>query len=798
MALHTPRNLNRLAAGAADMLPAMRSSIAGRRTFGSFGIEGASWREQQRNAATLVGNGATTPARTALASSSGTVRSASRISNAFSTGRTFSSASRSTPLATRTPIRTSLVGLTQQRTLFGSGWGSQTSRNLLAQMEQTANNNPGSATAQNAFYQGLLRANMPEILVERYQTGRYATNTATDQAYSRALESLGGAQVGGGAMGNMAGRSQMNNNHNGMSNEQLQAIGQAVGARSYGGNVGISKTGSGAKSEPLYVVVDESMGSSIFKWVKFIAVFAGVSYIVLVLFTLLIEATGMRSKIGGAQNAEAKPELQKTRFSDVHGCEEAKEELQELVEFLKAPDSFSTLGGKLPKGVLLTGPPGTGKTLLARAVAGEAGVPFFYMSGSEFDEIYVGVGAKRVRELFTAARAKSPAIIFIDELDAIGGKRNEKDAAYAKQTLNQLLTELDGFDQDVGVIIIGATNFPQSLDKALTRPGRFDRNVVVPLPDVRGRVAILKHHLKNIRVDASVDATEIARGSPGFSGAELENLVNQAAVYASKNKQTKVTIKDLIWAKDKILMGAERRSAIIQPKDREMTAYHEGGHALVAMLTKGCDPLYKATIMPRGRALGITFSLPEMDKVSESKKELLARLDMCMGGKVAEQIVYGEENVTTGASSDIQNATGIAYYMVTSAGMSEKLGNVDLNSDPGKLSGQTRLLIDQEVRRLVEEGKERATKLLTENREALNRLAKALVEYETLDREEMEKVVRGEKLPNKLKIDVDVPVKMPEAKPTPIADTPVGIPSSNASKPDGDGAAGNPYPTASP
>ncbi|SMQ49164.1 unnamed protein product [Zymoseptoria tritici ST99CH_1A5] len=669
-------------------------------------------------------------------------------------------------------------------------------------MEQTANNNPGSATAQNAFYQGLLRANMPEILVERYQTGRYATNAATDQAYSKALESLGGASLGGGAIGHMVGRSQMNNNmnngmNNGMSNEQLQAIGQAVGARAYGSNVGISKQGSGAKSEPLYVVVDESMGSTIFKWVKFIAVFAFASYITLVLFTLFIEATGMRSKIGGAQNAEAKPELQKTRFSDVHGCEEAKEELQELVEFLKAPDSFSTLGGKLPKGVLLTGPPGTGKTLLARAVAGEAGVPFFYMSGSEFDEIYVGVGAKRVRELFTAARGKSPAIIFIDELDAIGGKRNEKDAAYAKQTLNQLLTELDGFDQDVGVIIIGATNFPQSLDKALTRPGRFDRNVVVPLPDVRGRVAILKHHMKNIRVDASVDATEIARGSPGFSGAELENLVNQAAVHASKNKQSKVTVKDLIWAKDKIMMGAERRSAVIQPKDREMTAYHEGGHALVSMLTAGSTPLYKATIMPRGQALGITFSLPEMDKVSESKKELLARLDMCMGGKVAEQIVYGEENVTTGASSDIQNATGIAYYMVTSAGMSEKLGNVDLRSDPDKLSGQTKLLIDQEVRRLVEEGKERATKLLTENREALNRLAKALVEYETLDREEMEKVVRGETLPNKLKINVDVPVKKPESKPTPIDELP--IPGNNAPTPAEDGGATKPsYPAASP
>ncbi|KAH0049925.1 ATP-dependent metallopeptidase Hfl, partial [Aureobasidium melanogenum] len=261
-----------------------------------------------------------------------------------------------------------------------------------------------------------------------------------------------------------------------------QAAGQAVAATGRGGNISVSRKGSGAKKEPLYVVVDESLGATIFKWVKFLMVFGVTCYLSLVLLTLFIDATGVIKKVGGAQDAQAKPEMQKTRFSDVHGCDEAKEELQELVEFLKAPDKFSTLGGKLPKGVLLTGPPGTGKTLLARAVAGEAGVPFFYMSGSEFDEVYVGVGAKRVRDLFTQARGKSPAIIFIDELDAIGSKRHERDAAYAKQTLNQLLTELDGFDQDTGVIIIGATNFPQSLDKALTRPGRFDRNVVVGLP----------------------------------------------------------------------------------------------------------------------------------------------------------------------------------------------------------------------------------------------------------------------------------------------------------------------------
>lgn len=732
----------------------------------------------------------------------GSLRYASPVTRSLSSfssaSRSFSTTTRLGPFTLRAPSKTSFVGFNQQRTLFGTSWGnnSQSNRNILAHMEQTANNNPGSATAQNAFYQALLRANMPEIVAERYQTGRYATNPATEQAFQKALERIGAAEVGSAGVGSMAGRIPAGQS-NTMSNEQLQAIGQAVSAKTQGGNVSISKQGSGAKNEPLYVVVDESMGSTIFRWVKFILTFGLIAYCALVVFTLLVEATGVLKKVGGAQNAEAKPELQNTRFTDVHGCQEAKEELQELVEFLKAPEKFSTLGGKLPKGVLLVGPPGTGKTLLARAVAGEAGVPFFYMSGSEFDEVYVGVGAKRVRDLFSAARAKSPAIIFIDELDAIGSKRHERDAAYAKQTLNQLLTELDGFDQGSNVIIIGATNFPQSLDKALTRPGRFDRNVVVPLPDVRGRIAILKHHLKNIKTDGTVDPAIVARGCPGFSGAEIENIVNQAAVRASKNKQQKVTIEDLTWAKDKILMGAERRSAVIQQKDKLMTAYHEGGHALVAMLTAESTPLYKATIMPRGHALGITQMLPELDKVSETKKEIMAQIDVCMGGKVAEELIYGADNVTTGASSDITNATRLAYMMVTQAGMSETLGNIDLSSDYARLSSETKQQIEHEVRRLVEEGRERATKLLTTNREGLDRLATALVEYETLSKEEMEKVVRGEKLTDKIKVDVGTPVKVPEGMTTP---PPFGLPSPSSSggspEPPSEGAA--PYPAGSP
>lgn len=626
-----------------------------------------------------------------------------------------------------------------------------------------------------SFYDALLRANMPEIVAERYGSNRFASNEACENAYAKALERIGAAETG--SVGSMAGRTPGGTSHQ-MSTEQLQAIGQAVSAKHMGKNTSISmNTGTGAKNEPLHVVVDESLGSTIFKWVKFLLVFGLVGYCALVVFTLLIEATGMLKKVGGAQNAEAKPELQNTRFSDVHGCDEAKEELQELVEFLKSPDRFSQLGGKLPKGVLLVGPPGTGKTLLARAVAGEAGVPFFYMSGSEFDEVYVGVGAKRVRDLFTAARAKSPSIIFIDEIDAIGSKRHERDAAYAKQTLNQLLTELDGFDQNSGVIVIGATNFPQSLDKALTRPGRFDRNVMVPLPDVRGRIAILKYHLRNIKTDATVDAATIARGCPGFSGAEIENVVNQAAIRASKNKAAKVSLEDLAWAKDKILMGAERKSAVIQQKDKVMTAYHEGGHALVAMLTEASTPLYKATIMPRGHALGLTQMLPELDKVSETKREMLAQIDVCMGGKVAEELIYGPDNVTTGASSDIQQATQVAYMMVTRAGMSEALGNIDLASDYGKLSSETKMKIEHEVRRLVEEGRERAFNLLTKNKEGLERLAKALVEYETLSKDEMELVVKGGKLPDKPKADPETSIKVPEILPPsfgvpPIAGTP--------------------------
>lgn len=484
----------------------------------------------------------------------------------------------------------------------------------------------------------------------------------------------------------------------------------------------------------------------------------------MVVVAMMIEGFQSFRKVGGKSDNEAKAEHQTVRFSDVHGCDEAKEELQELVDFLRNPEKFSTLGGKLPKGVLLVGPPGTGKTLLARAVAGEAGVPFFFMSGSEFDEVYVGVGAKRVRDLFAAAKGKSPAIVFIDELDAIGGKRNSRDAAYVKQTLNQLLTELDGFEQNSGVIILAATNFPELLDKALTRPGRFDRNVVVGLPDVRGRMAILKHHMKNIIAAADVSVEALAQGTPGCSGAELENIINQAAVHASKAKSKAVSMFDFEWAKDKVIMGAEKRSMVISQKEKEMTAYHEAGHALVVMFTPGANRLHKITIMPRGQALGMTSHLPEMDKYSMSMDEYLAQIDVCLGGKVAEELAYGPDKVTSGVAADLQSATRIAYAMITRYGMSPILGNVDLGSNHDTLSAATKELIESEVRRVIEEGRVRATNLILSKRKELDLLAKALVEYETLNNEEAFKVIKGEKLPGKV-VMPSGNIKLPEIGP---------------------------------
>ncbi len=431
-------------------------------------------------------------------------------------------------------------------------------------------------------------------------------------------------------------------------------------------------------------------------------------------------------------------------FNDVVGIDEAKADLEEIVQYLKNPQKFTRLGGKLPKGVLLTGPPGTGKTLLARAIAGEANVPFFFASGSEFDEMFVGVGAKRIRDLFDAAKSKGQAIIFIDEIDAIGGSRHLKDQSAMKMTLNQLLVEMDGFEENTGVVVIAATNFPQDLDKALVRPGRFDKHVDVPLPDIGGRKAILELYLKKLLLSKDVNVEILARGTPGFSGAELFNLVNQAALKASIDGLNNVTMQAFEYAKDKILMGAEKRSAIISPETMKTTAFHEAGHALVAMKTDGSNPIHKATIMPRGRALGMVMQLPDGDQTSYSRKQMFAHLDVCMGGRVAEEIVFGPENVTSGASNDILQATRLATTMVTKYGLSEKVGIIHFD-EKIRASNETQKFIDEEVKLILTESYNRAKKIIEANRKELDIIAKGLQEYESLSGNELVELLKGNK-----------------------------------------------------
>lgn len=517
---------------------------------------------------------------------------------------------------------------------------------------------------------------------------------------------------------------------------------------------------------PVYLP-DPGAGS----WVNTAISIVGMILLVVVFIMILRQMSGGGSKAMNFGKVKTRVnDNVKVRFADVAGAEEEKEELKEIVEFLKAPKKFTELGARIPRGVLLVGPPGTGKTLFAKAVAGEAGVPFFSISGSDFVEMYVGVGASRVRDLFDIAKKNMPCIIFIDEIDAVGRQRGAGLGGghdEREQTLNQLLVEMDGFDENENVILIAATNRPDVLDPALLRPGRFDRQVVVPNPDVKGREEILKVHVRKVPLAKDVNLAVVARGTPGFSGADLANLVNEAALLAARRNKRKVTSKDFDDAKDKVLMGNERKSMAMDEQEKKLTAYHEAGHAICSLNVEETDPIHKATIVPRGRALGMVQQLPEKDQYSYSRAKMLSRLIICMGGRAAEELKFGRDKVTSGASSDIAAATKLARSMVTEWGMSDLLGPVLYaeNSEEvflGKsvtqnknMSEETARVVDAEIKRLVCEAHEGALNILKEKKEDWERLSEALIEYETLTGEEIRQVINGEKINKSAETPVD-------------------------------------------
>ncbi|KAK1415204.1 hypothetical protein QVD17_30977 [Tagetes erecta] len=610
----------------------------------------------------------------------------------------------------------------------------------LEMLVSDADANPQDATKQTALLVELNK-HSPESVIKRFEQREYAVDSKGVVEYIRALvatnaisEYLPDEQSG--------------------KPSTLSALLQELKERA-SGNLDESLLSPGiSERQPLHVMmVDQKAANRSSHFAQ--EVISTILFTVAVGLMWVMGAAALQRYIGGLGgmgapgvgssssysskdlNKEIMPEKNVKTFKDVKGCDDAKQELEEVVEYLKNPGKFTRLGGKLPKGILLTGAPGTGKTLLAKAIAGEAGVPFFYRAGSEFEEMFVGVGARRVRSLFQAAKKKAPCIIFIDEIDAVGSTRKQWEG-HTKKTLHQLLVEMDGFEQNEGIILMAATNLPDILDPALTRPGRFDRHIVVTNPDVKGRQEILDLYLHDKPLAEDVDVNAVARGTPGFNGADLANLVNIAAIKAAVEGSEKLNAAQLEFAKDRIIMGTERKTMFLSEDSKKLTAYHESGHAIVALNTDGAHPIHKATIVPRGSALGMVTQLPSNDETSVSKKQLLARLDVCMGGRVAEELIFGPDYVTTGASSDLQSATEIAQYMVSSYGMSDAIGPVHLKERPGS-EMQTR--IDAEVVKLLKDAYDRVKFLLKKHEKSLHALANALLEHETLNAEEIKRIL---------------------------------------------------------
>ena len=609
---------------------------------------------------------------------------------------------------------------------------------------------PSDPARQSEHLRRLNRASQPEKVVQLYESGAVAASEANLGEYLKALvrvdrlnESalLRTLQRGASAEASATGGGVPPAGGASASATPLARAAAVMTGAESATSSGASSTAAsvlGSASSPIYTQqLEPTFRAQMWRTIRTL----GVAFVVLSGIGALADDRGgvTRSIMGGGEKPKPTPET-KTKFADVKGVDEAKGELVEIVEYLRSPEKFTRLGGKLPKGLLLVGPPGTGKTMLARAVAGEAGVPFFYTSGSEFEEMFVGVGARRVRDLFKAAKQAAPCIVFIDEIDAVGSARNPKDQQNTRMTLNQLLTELDGFRKNEGVIVLAATNTPETLDKALVRPGRFDRTVAVPNPDVDGRKQILAVHAAGVKVAKGVDWEVIARGTPGFSGADLANLVNVAALKAALDGAKEVGMSQLEHAKDRIMMGAERKSAVVAEENRRLTAYHEGGHALVALFTEGARPIHKATIVPRGQSLGMVMQLPEKDELNLTKKQLLAMLDVTMGGRVAEELIFGADQVTTGASSDLRQATRLAREMVTKYGFSERVGLASTDYGDYGLSHETRGHIEEEVKRMLDEANARAAKLLKSREKDLHMLAEKLLDRETLNGAELRRL----------------------------------------------------------